>query len=88
MSIDMRKLQAARRVLGTHTDTETVDLALELVAFQSEVFAALDRLADAGGIEDVFGKIATVHAKPGRHSARRRTSRQRSRQAGSPLSRG
>jgi hypothetical protein len=52
MSVD--KLDQARRILGARTDTETVDLALDAVIFQGAVFAALDRLADAGGLAEVF----------------------------------
>ena len=50
MDMDVRKLAEARRILGAATETETVDRALDYVVFQGEVFAALDRLADAGGV--------------------------------------
>ena len=69
MDMDVRKLEEARRVLGTRTDTETVDLALDLVAFHGAVFSALDRLAAAGGLEDVFGQVR--EAEPARRSTRR-----------------
>ncbi|HEX6535016.1 MAG TPA: hypothetical protein VF041_10480 [Gemmatimonadaceae bacterium] len=66
MDMDVAKLEAARRVLGTSTDTETVDQALDLVAFHGEVFDALDRLAAAGGIES-----ALERGRPGASAARR-----------------
>ncbi|MGH7637480.1 MAG: hypothetical protein ACREOK_07490 [Gemmatimonadaceae bacterium] len=54
MDIDVRKLAAARRVLGARSDTETIDLALDLVAFHDEVSSALDRLTRAGGVAEVY----------------------------------
>jgi hypothetical protein len=50
MLIDQDKLDAARAALGALTETETVDAALDLVVFRSEVFGALDRIATAGGL--------------------------------------
>ena len=49
MLIDQRKLDAARAALGALTETETVDAALDLVVFRTEVFGALDRVAAAWG---------------------------------------
>lgn len=54
MDMDAEKLAQAQRVLGTRSETETVDLALEYVLYQAEVFDALDRLAAAGGLVDAF----------------------------------
>lgn len=54
MDMDVRKLDAARRILGAATDTETVDRALDSVIMQGEVTEALDRLAAAGGVADVY----------------------------------
>lgn len=70
MDMDARKLEAARRILGTATDTETVDQALDLVVYRAEVMDALDRLAAAGGLVEVFPD--NVSAPPAR---RRRKSR-------------
>ncbi len=55
MEMDAAKLEAARRILGVRTEKETVDRALDQVVFRSEVLSALDRLAAAGGIEDIYG---------------------------------
>lgn len=52
--IDQRKLNAARKVLHAPTETATVDQALDLIAFQGEVFAGIDRLIALGGIDDSF----------------------------------
>lgn len=54
MDMDVRKLDEVRELLGARTDTEAVDRALDYVLFQGQVFAALDRLADSGGVLDVF----------------------------------
>jgi hypothetical protein len=61
MDIDVKKLAAARRVLGARSDTETVDLALDLVAFHEEVSDALDRLTRSGGLAEVFPRSAESH---------------------------
>lgn len=50
MIIDQRKLDAAKKALGAPTETATIDEALDLVVFRTEVFAGLDRLAAMGGI--------------------------------------
>lgn len=57
MDMDVGKLAAAREALGTHTDTETVDRALDYVLFQSEVFSALDRLAEVGGLASPYARL-------------------------------
>lgn len=54
MDMDPAKLAEAQALLGARTETETVDLALDHVLFQGEVFHALDRLAALGGLEE-FG---------------------------------
>jgi Arc/MetJ family transcription regulator len=59
MDMDAEKLARAQKVLGARTETEAVDMALDYVVFQGEVFDALDRLAAAEGFEDVFSGPAT-----------------------------
>lgn len=54
MDMDAVKLAEAQRILGTRTDTETVDQALDYVVFLGEEFAALDRLAGLGGLAAPF----------------------------------
>lgn len=70
MDMDARKLAAARRILGTATDTETVDQALDLVVYQNEVIEALDRLAAAGGLAEMFPDGASEPATRRRRKAR------------------
>ncbi len=50
MDMDQAKLDAARRFFGARTETEAVDAALDLAAFQAEVAAAIDRMVKAGGV--------------------------------------
>jgi len=54
--MDQRKLDAARRVLGVETETEAIDVALDLVAFRRELVRGIASVRGAGGIEDVFEK--------------------------------
>jgi hypothetical protein len=54
VSMDQRKLDAARRVLGVETETEAIDLALDFVAFRREVAEGIAAMRRAGGIDDVF----------------------------------
>jgi hypothetical protein len=53
MQIDQRKLDAARAILGTATETDTVDAALDAVAFRREVIAGVRRVRAAGRIVDI-----------------------------------
>jgi hypothetical protein len=54
--MDQRKLDAARRTLGVSTETEAIDVALDLVAFRDELVRGIAAVRRAGGIEDVFEK--------------------------------
>ena len=52
--IDQYKLDRAKLILKAPTETAAVDQALDLVAFQGEVLAGIDRLVGVGGIDDSF----------------------------------
>lgn len=54
--MDQRKLDAARRTLGVNTETEAIDVALDLVAFRDELVRGIAAVRRAGGIQDVFEK--------------------------------
>lgn len=54
MIVDQRKLDAARRALRANTDTETVDRALDLVAFRQELTRGIAAMRKAGPIDDAF----------------------------------
>ena len=47
-------LKKAQKVLGTRTETETVEHALELVVFQEEALRAFRKLCEQGELEDAF----------------------------------
>ncbi|HEX8690932.1 MAG TPA: hypothetical protein VF746_00715 [Longimicrobium sp.] len=53
MRIDQEKLDRAKKILGTKTETETVEAALDLVAFRREVYAGLDRIGGSNSIRDL-----------------------------------
>ncbi len=44
-----RRITAAKAALGALTETATIDAALDLVVFRTDVFSALDRAAAEGG---------------------------------------
>jgi|SoiMethySBSTD1v2_1073268.scaffolds.fasta_scaffold588423_1 hypothetical protein len=44
LRIDQKKLDEARAILGTKTETETVETALDNLIFLHEVLAGLDRI--------------------------------------------
>jgi Arc/MetJ family transcription regulator len=52
--VDRAKLEAARRILGLETASETVDAALDAVTFREEVLRGIDRMvartAKSGGL--------------------------------------
>jgi hypothetical protein len=54
--MDQRKLDAARSVLGVETETEAIDVALDLVAFRRELVRGIAAVRRVGGIEDVLEK--------------------------------
>ena len=66
MAMDQRKLALAQRFLGTRTETETVDAALDLLAFQAEVAdrpAVVQHLHRDGDGEELVADRA--HGLPG-----------------------
>jgi hypothetical protein len=50
LAIDRRKVERARKILGTHTIAETVDAALEDVINHDRRMALLERIRRDGGI--------------------------------------
>ena len=47
-------LDRAKRILGTRTETETVEQALELVAFRQEVAVGIRSIAGSGALRDIY----------------------------------
>ena len=54
MRLRQELIDRAKRVLGTRTETETVEQALELVVFRDEVLAGIESIAETNALEDVF----------------------------------
>ena len=45
LRLNQSKLDRAKRILGAATETETIEQALDLVAFRAEVIAGVRRMA-------------------------------------------
>ena len=56
--IDVSKLERTKRILGTHTETETIHRALDLVADEAALVEALRSFIVKGR-----GHIEAVHAR-------------------------
>jgi hypothetical protein len=56
LRLNQKKLDRAKRILGTKTETETVDRALDLVAFRHEVIEGVRSMAGSKSVEDVLGE--------------------------------
>jgi hypothetical protein len=54
MRLHQDLLDRARRILGTKTETETVEQALELVTFRKEVAEGIRRIAGSGSLRDIY----------------------------------
>lgn len=53
LRIDQAKLDRAKEILGTETDTETVNAALDVLAFRKEVFDGVREIAGTNGFRDI-----------------------------------
>ena len=49
-----RKTKRAKAILGAKTETEALDVALDLVLFRKEILKSLVRVAGKGGGEKVL----------------------------------
>ena len=54
VNIDQSKLDRVRKLLGSETETEAIDQALDMILFREEVVRGIERIAGTGGIENVF----------------------------------
>jgi hypothetical protein len=54
MRLRQALIDEARSILGTKTETETVEQALELVAFRKEVSEGIRRFSGSGAIRDIY----------------------------------
>ena len=54
VQLDQRKLDRARRILGTRTETETLDRALDLVVTEADIDRALRAARGKSKLRRVF----------------------------------
>jgi hypothetical protein len=54
MLMDQKKLDEAKRVLKTTTETETIDAALDEIAFRHGLVDGMRALKRSGGLKDLF----------------------------------
>ena len=54
LKLNQRKIDQARRALGTKTEQETLDRALDMVLAEAHIVRILRRGKAIGGFEDVF----------------------------------
>lgn len=55
LRLTQAKVDRAKRILGTATETETIEQALDLVAFRQDVINGVRRLAGSRSMGDVLG---------------------------------
>ena len=58
LRLSQAKIDRARRILGTMTETETIEQALDLVVFRSEVVSGLASFAGSQLVRDPDGEAA------------------------------
>lgn len=51
--LDEIKIRKVQKILGTKTETETLDKALELVMFRTELLESLKKVSGKGGVQKV-----------------------------------
>jgi len=51
--LDEIKIMKVKKILGTKTETETLDKALELILFRTELLESLKKISGKGGVQRV-----------------------------------
>jgi hypothetical protein len=54
LNIDQAKLDRVRELLGSKSETEAIDQALDMLLFREELIAGIAAIAGTGGVENVF----------------------------------
>ncbi len=54
LKLDQTKIDRAKKLLGTVTEQETIERALDLVLAEAPILQAHKRVRGVGGVEDVF----------------------------------
>jgi hypothetical protein len=56
LKLDQDKIDRARRALGTRTEQETIERALDAVLAEARIVRAHARVRSVGGIDDVYAR--------------------------------
>lgn len=56
LRLTQKKIDRAKRILGTTTETETVEQALDLVAFRTEVLEGIEKLSGSNVLQNIYGE--------------------------------
>jgi len=54
VNIDQTKLDRVRELLGSSSETEAIDQALDILLFREELIAGIAALGGTGGVADAF----------------------------------
>jgi len=54
VTVDQAKLERAVAILGTRSEADAIDQALDLVLFREELIEGIGTLAGSGGVENYF----------------------------------
>ena len=49
--LDEMKIKRVQKILGTKTQTETLDRALDMIMFRTELLASLKKVSGKGGVQ-------------------------------------
>ncbi len=51
--LDEVKIKKVQKILGTKTETETIDKAMDIVIFRTEILESLNKVSGKGGVQKV-----------------------------------
>jgi hypothetical protein len=54
VNIDQTKLDRVRELLGSSSETEAIDQALDMLLFREELVAGIAQVGGKGGVVDAF----------------------------------
>lgn len=54
LNIDQAKLDRVRELLGSRSETEAIDQALDMLLFREELLAGIAAIGGTGGVDDPF----------------------------------
>ncbi len=51
--LDEVKIKKVQKILGTKTETETIDKAMDIVIFRTEILESLNKVSGKGGVQKI-----------------------------------